>query len=147
DLTGIARPGRSRGTGLADPTAARPAFCFDASIRYIGGEPMDVPFFPRLALIVGAVVRVAYGLHALLAPEAMGRRRLAPRTHGKADPRLSLRGFGGQLVVLGGFTLLAARSAPLARPVTWLNAGIDTIDLTAGALEARARRRLDRTVG
>ena len=108
---------------------------------------MEAPFFPRLALVVGGLVRVAYGLHALLAPEAMGRRRLAPRTHGKADPRLSLRGFGGQLVVLGAFTLLAARSAALARPVTWLNAGIDTIDLTAGALEARDRGGVDRIVG
>jgi len=108
---------------------------------------MEAPFFPRLALVVGGLVRVAYGLHALLAPEAMGRRRLAPRTHGKADPRLSLRGFGGQLVVLGAFTLLAARSAALACPVTWLNAGIDTIDLTAGALEARDRGGVDRIVG
>ena len=108
---------------------------------------MEAPFFPRLALVVGGLVRVAYGLHALLAPEAMGRRRLAPRTHGKADPRLSLRGFGGQLVVLGAFTVLAARSAALARPVTWLNAGIDTIDLTAGALEARDRGGVDRIVG
>ena len=108
---------------------------------------MEAPFFPRLALVVGGLVRVAYGLHALLAPEAMGRRRLAPRTHGKADPRLSLRGFGGQLVVPGAFTLLAARSAALARPVTWLNAGIDTIDLTAGALEARDRGGVDRIVG
>ena len=77
---------------------------------------MDAPFFPRLALVVGGLVRVAYGLHALLAPEAMGRRHLAPRTHGKADPRLSLRGFGGQLVVLGAFTLLAARIYAFAKP-------------------------------
>jgi hypothetical protein len=39
------------------------------------------------------------------------------------------------------------RSGGLARPVTWLNAGIDTIDLTAGALEARDRGGVDRIVG
>jgi hypothetical protein len=109
-------------------------------------ETKRTPTFSRAVLSVIGVVRVAYGVHALLAPEAMGRRQLAPLCHGKADPRLSLRGFGGQLLVVGASTLAAAHTACLARPVVALNLGIDAADLAAGALEWHARGQVDRTV-
>src|SRR4051794_4048639 len=108
DRAGIAASHRLPGTGLADPVAGSKHFWFDASARYIGGGLVPARLFPRLVIVVGGVVRLAYGLHALVAPEAMGERRLAPLTHGRADPRLSLRGFGGQLVVIGAFNLCAS---------------------------------------
>ena len=112
---------------------------------------MEAPFFPRLALVVGGLIRVAYGLHALLAPEAMGRRRLAPRTHGKADPRLSLRGFGGQLVVLGAFTLLAWLRSPRQAPPQFRVEGILRLFLAdalpAGDQRALVRRLADQARG
>lgn len=52
---------------------------------------------------------------------------------------MNLRGFGGQHVAVGIFTMLSSRSRDLARPALLLNAGIEVCDAVAGALEVRER--------
>jgi hypothetical protein len=99
-----------------------------------------------LSMTIGGLGRLAYGLPSLLAPEWMARSRLAPEIGSEPEARLCLRGFGGVQTTLGVFTLLARRSPALRRPVSLLNMGADTADLSAGALEWVARRRCDRTV-
>jgi hypothetical protein len=86
-------------------------------------------------MAVGGLIRLSYGLAALLAPRWVAGRLAAV----ERDSVMNLRGFGGQNVAVGAFTVLASRSPDLARPVLLLNAGLEVCDATAGSLEIREK--------
>lgn len=48
----------------------------------------------RTLIGAGSMTRLSYGLGALLAPDVMSLRRLAPDIRGHADGRMDFRGFG-----------------------------------------------------
>ncbi len=100
----------------------------------------------RTLMVLGSAVRIAYGVGALLAPAKMVSARFAPDTHELADPRLTLRAFGGHQLVTGCLTLAATRSASHARQAVTLSLLIDTLDVTSALLEMRARGQADQTV-
>jgi hypothetical protein len=109
-------------------------------------EEIAVPVDARLAMLGGSVVRIAYGLGALLAPARMVAVGLAPDTHELADPRLTLRAFGGHQLVVGCVTLSAIGSCRLARRAAALSLAIDALDVTSAVVEQRVRGGRDRTV-
>jgi hypothetical protein len=90
-------------------------------------------------MAIGALVRLTYGLGALFAPRFIAGRVAAP----EPDSVMNLRGFGGQHIAIGIFTLLSSRSRDLARPALLLNAGIEVCDVVAGGLEVRERGAQD----
>jgi hypothetical protein len=100
----------------------------------------------QVPFIVGSAARLAYGAGAMLAPEAMAERRLAPRLHGKPDPRMNLRGFGGAQSAIALYTLWMIRTPDGARRALALNFATDGLDTVVSALEGRARGRIDRMV-
>lgn len=87
----------------------------------------------------GGVVRLAYGLAALLSPRFVAGRYAAA----EQDSVMNLRGFGGQHIAVAIFTLLSARSREMARSALLLNAGIEVFDMVAGGLEVRERGSRD----
>jgi hypothetical protein len=109
-------------------------------------EELAVPLDARLLTLGGSVVRIAYGLGALLAPERMVAAGVAPDTHELADPRLTLRAFGGHQLAIGCMTLGAIRSRRLARRAVALSLAIDALDVTSALIEQRVRGGRDRTV-
>ena len=93
-----------------------------------------------------ALVKVSYGIGALLAPEALSRWRLAPGVRGHANGRMSLRGFGGYVLVLGSATLCSALRGRDLRPLLALNLLTETTDGATALLEWRDRGDADATV-
>ena len=102
-------------------------------------EPWRVPF------VVGSVARLAYGAASVLAPERMDG-TLAPSLHGRPDPRMNLRGFGGAQSAIAVYTLATARTPRGARSALLLNALTDAFDTGVSLLERRDRGRFDRIV-
>ena len=87
----------------------------------------------------GALVRLAYGVGAMFAPRFIAGRYAAV----ELGSVMNLRGFGGQHIAVGLFTLLSSRSKEMARPALLLNAGIEVCDMVAGGLEVRERGARD----
>ena len=96
----------------------------------------------RVPFAIGSGFRLAYGLGAVLAPEWMSG-RLAPRLHGRSDPRMNLRGFGGAQSAIALYTLTSATSEARARDALRLNMLVDGMDTVVSLLEWRDRGRLD----
>ena len=90
-------------------------------------------------MLAGGAVRLTYGLASLFAPRFVAGRYAAA----EPDSVMNLRGFGGQHVAVGIFTLLASRSRAMARSVLLLNAAIEVCDMIAGGLEVRERGTRD----
>jgi hypothetical protein len=99
----------------------------------------------RIPFVVGSAARLAYGAAAVLAPERMDG-RLAPRLHGRPDPRMNLRGFGGAQSAVAVYTLATARTPRGARSALLLNALTDGFDTGVSLLERRDRGAVDRIV-
>ncbi len=100
----------------------------------------------RALMGAGALTRLSYGLGALLAPDAMCSRRLAPDIRGHADGRMDFRGFGGLHISVALLTLRAAVQNRNTRLLLGLNVGCELTDLAATLLEWRDRNRADLTV-
>jgi hypothetical protein len=100
----------------------------------------------RLLLGAGALVRLSYGTGALLAPDAMAARRLAPDVRGHPDGRMDFRGFGALHVNVALLTLYAAFRGWEPRTVAKLNLGCELVDTGTGLLEWRDRGQADRMV-
>jgi len=100
----------------------------------------------RWLAVVGSLVRISYGLCSLLAPEAIVAAKLAPDTSELADPRLTLRAFGGHQLVVGSLTLAAVRSRRMLRHAALLSLSIDSFDVVSAALEQRVRGKHDPTI-
>jgi hypothetical protein len=96
----------------------------------------------RVPFVIGSTTRLAYGLGAVLAPERMSG-RLAPRLHGRPDPRMNLRGFGGAQSGVAIYTLMAATTPDGARSVLRLNVLVDALDAVVSLLERRDRGEFD----
>ena len=92
---------------------------------------------------VNGLVRLAYGVGALVSPKAMAAGRLAPNTEDHPEARLFVRGFGVHQIAVAAVWLAAGRSRRLERPAMALAAGIDAVDMASAAAEALARRRPD----
>ncbi|HEV2812818.1 MAG TPA: hypothetical protein VGW10_06145 [Solirubrobacteraceae bacterium] len=100
----------------------------------------------RVLAAAGGVVKTGYGAGALFAPDAMSRALLAPDVRGEPAARMSLRGFGGYLLVVGAATLRSAARGRGLRPILALNLLGEATDTAAGLLEWRARARADEMV-
>lgn len=89
----------------------------------------------RSLMVAAAGGRVAYGLATLFAPRFVAGRWAA------AEPQsvMNLRGFGGQHIAIGVFTVASSRSRHLARPAAVLNVGVELCDAVAGGFEVRER--------
>lgn len=61
-------------------------------------------------MMVGGVVRLAYGIGALFAPRFIAGRYAAA----EPDSVMNLRGFGGQHIAVAIFTLLSSRPRQMA---------------------------------
>ena len=96
----------------------------------------------RVPFVVGGSTRLAYGLGAVLAPEWMSG-RLAPRLHGRPDPRMNLRGFGGAQTAIALYTLTRTASRAEAGDALRLNALVDGMDTVVSLLEWRDRGKFD----
>jgi hypothetical protein len=94
-------------------------------------------------MVAGSAARLAYGLGAVLAPEWMDERRLAPSLRSHPDPRMNLRGFGGAQSAIALFTLSSLGSPAQARTALRLNALADGLDTVVSLLEGRDRGRFD----
>jgi PPOX class probable F420-dependent enzyme len=101
----------------------------------------------RWLMGAGAIVRLAYGVGALLAPGAMCARRLAPDVRGHPAGRMDFRGFGGLHANIAALTLHGAVRDRNTRLLLGLNLGCELSDVTATLLEWRARGRADRVLG
>lgn len=100
-----------------------------------------VKFAPtgRSVMVAGASGRLAYGIATMFAPRFVAGRWAAP----EPESVMNLRGFGGQHIALGAFTLFSSRSAHLARPAVLLNVGIEVCDAVVGGFEVRERGTQD----
>jgi uncharacterized protein YjeT (DUF2065 family) len=117
-------------------------------MSYQTSETKQVPRVARALLVIGSLVRVSYGIGALLAPQRMVSAQLAPDTHDLAEPRLVLRAFGGHQLVAGSLTLCTIRLPRLAPAAATLSLAIDALDVASTLLEIGARGRCERqTVG
>src|SRR3954452_15551981 len=99
----------------------------------------------RIPFVVGSAARLADGAAAGLAPERMDG-RLAPQLHGRPDPRMNLRGFGGAQSAIAVYTLATARTPRGARSALLLNALTDGFDTGVSLLERRDRGQVDPVV-
>src|SRR5437879_4281265 len=100
----------------------------------------------RVPFAIGSVGRLAYGMGAMLAPEWMASRRLAPSLREHPDARMNLRGFGGAQSAIALYTLATATNPRRARSLLGLNAAVDALDAGVTLLERRARGEVDRVV-
>lgn len=88
-------------------------------------------------MIAGSIVRLAYALPLLLAPEAMSARRFAPDVRGDSYGRMLIRAFGGVHTHVALLTLRAAVLNRDTRLAVGLNLGCDGADMAATLLEWR----------
>ena len=97
----------------------------------------------RVPMVVGSVARLGYGAGCALAPSWMAENELAPSLREHADPRMSLRGFGGAQSAVALYTIACVRSRERARDALALNALVDGFDTIVSLLERRDRGRFD----
>jgi hypothetical protein len=88
-------------------------------------------------MVAGALVRLAYALGLLGAPDAMSARRLAPSSNGNSYGQMTTRAFGAVHTNLAMLTLRSALLKRDMRLVLGLNIGCDLGDLAATLLESR----------
>jgi hypothetical protein len=95
-------------------------------------------------LLVNAATRVAYGAGALASPTLMERAGLAPDLPERPDGRLFIRAFGGHMVAVGSFGLLALRGRRHQRAAAAAALAIDLADVATALVETAKRGRLER---
>jgi hypothetical protein len=100
----------------------------------------------RALMGAGALTRLSYGSGALITPEVMCSKRLAPDIRGHADGRMDFRGFGGLHIAIALLTLRAAVQNRNIHLLLGLNVGCELSDIAATLLEWRDRERADRVV-
>ncbi len=98
----------------------------------------------RSLMVAGSLIRLSYALGALLAPDAMSARRLAPDVRGHAAGRMDFRAFGGLHVNIALLTLRAAVLNHDTELALRLNIGCELSDLATTLLEWRDRGGPDR---
>jgi hypothetical protein len=97
----------------------------------------------RDLVLLNGLVRMGWGLGALLAPSAMAAARFVPDTDAHPDARLFVRGFGAHQVGAAALALGALRRPRLERPAMMLALALDAVDMLSAAVEGRARGGLD----
>jgi hypothetical protein len=95
---------------------------------------------------LGGLIRMSYGLGALLAPDRMSASRIAPDVRDHPDGRMDFRGFGGLHTNIASATLCSAATDRYVAPMLVLNLGCEIADTAAGLLEWRDRGGPDRLV-
>lgn len=95
-------------------------------------------------LFVNAATRVAYGAGALASPALMARAGLAPDAPERPDARLFIRAFGGHMVTVGSFGLLALHRRRHRRAAAATALAIDLADVASAVVETARRGRLGR---
>jgi hypothetical protein len=111
-------------------------------LGYLGVCALAALLTPTARSLAGAAStgRLLYGYASLLAPQRVAGRWAAP----EPASVMNLRGFGGQHVAIGAFTLWAVRRRPdLVRPALLLNIGVEICDAVAGGFEVHERGRRD----
>src|SRR6267154_5064026 len=79
-------------------------------------------------MFVNGVVRLGWGLGALLNPSAMATASLVPDTETRPDARLFVRGFGAHQVGAAVLALGALSRPRLERPALVLAVALDVVD-------------------
>ncbi len=74
----------------------------------------------------------------------MGRWELAADTRERPDARLFVRAFGGHMIGVGIFGVIALRRRRFERPAAWMAGAIDVLDVSSAVVEAARRGRLER---
>jgi plasmid stabilization system protein ParE len=97
----------------------------------------------RLLLLVNAGARVAYGTGGLLSPAAMERLGMAADTPERPEARLFVRAFGGHMIGVGAFGLMALHRRRNERPAAAVALAIDLADIVSALVESAKRGRLD----
>jgi hypothetical protein len=100
----------------------------------------------RMILGAAALVRLAYGVGALTAPDWMARAQIAPDVRGQPEGRMDFRGFGALHLSVALCTLRAAIRGRECRTAGALNLSCDVFDTAVGLLEWRDRGGPDRVV-
>jgi hypothetical protein len=95
-------------------------------------------------LLLNAATRVAYGVGTLASPALMERAGLASGTPERPDARLFVRAFGGHMVAVGSFGLLALRRERHRRAAATAALAIDLADIASALVETAKRGRLER---
>lgn len=96
-------------------------------------------------MAANAVIRLGYGIAALIAPSKplLGKVPLAPDTEGFPEARLFVRGFAAHQIAVAAVGLGSVSRPGLRRPAMLLVATIDAADITSAVIDGRARGRLD----
>jgi hypothetical protein len=99
----------------------------------------------RVLITGNALVRLTYGVAALLAPSRpfAGKVPLAPDTDELPEARLFVRAFSSHQVAVALFGLASLIRSDLRRPAMLLAAATDLSDIVSALVEARSRSRLD----
>jgi hypothetical protein len=94
-------------------------------------------------ILVNSLVRVGYGVGALLAPSVMAATGFVPDVEQRADARLFVRGFGAHQIGVGALGLASMGWPKLERPAMGLAAAIDAVDMASAVAEGSARKQMD----
>ena len=113
-------------------------------MRYRTSDRSGPKSSPRALLFVNAATRVAYGAGALASPAMMERAGMAPDLPERPDGRLFVRAFGGHMVAVGSFGLLALHCRSQHRAAAAAALAIDVADVASALVEAGKRGRLER---
>jgi hypothetical protein len=99
----------------------------------------------RQLAAVNSIVRLTYGVAALIAPSRplAGKVPLAPDADHFPEARLFIRGFSAHQIAAGLFGLAGVARPDLRRPAMLLAAVVDLADITSALVEARDRSRYD----
>ena len=96
---------------------------------------------------MNAVLRLAYGLGAALAPQRMEALRLAPALPERPDGRLFVRAFGGHMILVAVLGLMAVRRGRGEHLAAAAAVAIDNADIGVALIEAQRRGRLGDDLG
>ena len=100
----------------------------------------------RGLILVNSVVRLVYGVGALVAPSAMAAAGFAPDLERRTDARLFVRGFGAHQIGVAALGLASIGRLELERPAMVLAAAIDAVDMASAVAEGSSRGQMDADV-
>jgi hypothetical protein len=100
----------------------------------------------RHLILANSLVRLAYGVGALLAPSAMAAAGFVPEVEGRGDARLFVRGFGAHQIGVAALGLASLGQRELERPAMALAVAIDVLDMASAVAEGSDRGQMEADV-
>ena len=93
----------------------------------------------RSLVLANSLIRLAYGVGAVISPAAMTRAGLAPDVEKRPEARLFVRGFGAHQVGVAALGVASIWLPALERPAMKLALAIDVLDMVSALAEAAER--------